>query len=265
MSLNIRGGGPSVGTQKTVEFSVEQLKLPTMTLVKKALEQQDPALSYENVTKFSSSLPKENGKTQLDTFKLNGEDCFQGAMTFSIEAKRKDGSSVTLSFTQMIQTTIKVPYNGDNIQTEAAMKTALFKLEGYRQHIGEPLRASLDTRVDLAAIKALEKTSFTITTNQENIQRRVTERTSDPSVTRAFEAITLTVEGKELQAETLWTQKIECPSINNRNKALDEFCQLTAKGEPIPKKLLSKYGLDTNTAINIVARNTQQDMESWWS
>lgn len=279
----------------SIELTDTQQTQPTMALLKKFLT--DNNYDYKHVKNFSAQLPKnESGAEVLDTFTRKGPDgkeftCFQGEMTFSVTVE-KDGRKQTIEFSQKIETSVKVPMNGSDIEVEASMKKALFLIMGYRHTMGEnfpqPGGVTAVSNAGLEALKKLEGTaSFKASTTKTGDPYsfygralRPTELPKDAVIKSLFKktleyypSITSVTLGDGTQVDTTkyWNTKIVCPDMRQRSGQLDRFVDkmktIGDDNEPIADintnlRNNKPSGMTIDEALCVVVRNTQNDIYS---
>lgn len=281
---------------RRIPFTPPNAKLPTMQVVMQALESE--GLNYNSVTNFSSSLPGTERNPQLGTFiKTDAAgrkfSCFQGEMTFSIHAQ-KNGKPIILEFTQTIETSVPVPSgNKDNKEVKDALMHALFKLEGYRLAISEPLLQGENERIDLLAKKTFIGIATIRAHRDEGFYgQSIRWEKKDPKTYSWLEKVFgatdyvsgsfmgVQIEGKKKEGvlwteephdlRTLWTKTPVCEAVAKRNKTLSDIVKVTkilnedtavAVNKQIQKSLLESSVRTMDNALTVLARNAFDDID----
>ncbi|MBS0655814.1 MAG: hypothetical protein JSR46_08560, partial [Verrucomicrobia bacterium] len=247
-------------------------KDPTMSIINKALTAN--GLTYDNVTDFRAELPTKGNAVELETAKRGGSTYFQAKMTFFVTAGEGDQKKI-LRFTQIIETSVKVPFNGDNIETQAAMKKALCLIEGYRQAIGEPLMQEQNETIKREALNALaEKSSFTVKTTQlqagqglpgHSIQQTLRNDDVTTKVKKIFENTThpatiqeLKIGNTPFKTEETLKKSVFCDAITTRDDELNTFIEQAAADNP--SRIVTPHHMDHKSTLNVIIRNTFNDI-----
>jgi len=282
---------------------------PTMEVVKKLVIEayggNPPHDLNTNLSKYVtgfSSEPKKTsgGATVLDTY---GRDpkFYQCDVTFKIEVKGPRDETITIDFTQTVQTRVKVPMAGDERAIKESQIKALFLIAGYRQSIEEPILHGQNQKIQGLMRKA--NLNIEVVRHQPNFAETLTwyghyVRKLDEKPGKTAEKtlhvykqsiIAVRVEGEEidlyrdirfktkLSPETIWTTKVSCPVLDGRDDTLRKaYCAAISPNqesaaitqirsltlpEHAPPGKPTGMGLSLLEVQHIVARNCRHNLE----